>query len=782
MVMTAAGLSLGSASALGPASSAFGPASSAFGPAPAYADHPGRSGLGVFFDSVVAAPPAGLRPARADNAVAAPPAARELAPAAGITGDACGNSSVALDGLGCGPINCFFCVSPSTNTGNVSCHSPTDPSLWSFYRSESTANATQIVETGVAMAFDKNDVTANASTCGCTVSTVAIGALNESCSVRIGVCNALAADITAGLEVRVRAKAWVQKPGGADGSVAGLSAGWPNASAGYLPSAAHQAGVDAVHDLQTHLPTRCFPAELPPLVIVPGLTSSALEYKLTDAKPANGEFWCNRSTGGAWRSMWPLDNSLLAKPAKFACWASEMQVQFLPGQNTFAPARQGEETRLVDFGSFDGMPGLGDIADVFEQVGWETGKNLFGAPFDWRLPSTAQEEFFSSLKQLVERASVTNGGKKVALWAFSFGPQFTLSFLHRMEQAWKDQYIAAFVATSPVWAGAPAALISFATGYDIPGAGGGGPIPNLPQQCAKFSTAEALCYLGASQANQSTGTLADCCDRASASPAHLFNWFDKNTTCQLLNNYTGTYPCAEGALGYIQTAQRQRRGGGGPRGAPGRHGATALAPAPTLAASPGLDPGAILIKTLARASPSLMWAFPHAGINASHEWTADDVLLQTPAKNYTAFDYPELLSDLGVSATTMAQQTFLSAEPDLKLLAAPGVPTFVTYGYNLSTVATAVYNASFTGKPRQFTRPPAKLLNEDGDGLVPRRSCTRSEIWAEAQAAGGHPLYHRGYVNQPHAMCFAATTPGGNQRCYNDVLSFILTGRLLPSE
>ena len=35
----------------------------------------------------------------------------------------------------------------------------------------------------------------------------------------------------------------------------------------------------------------------------------------------------------------------------------------------------------------------------------------------------------------------------------SFGPQFALGFLHRMTQAWKDQYISWFIAASPVFSG-----------------------------------------------------------------------------------------------------------------------------------------------------------------------------------------------------------------------------------------------------------------------------------------------------------------------------------------
>jgi hypothetical protein len=45
----------------------------------------------------------------------------------------------------------------------------------------------------------------------------------------------------------------------------------------------------------------------------------------------------------------------------------------------------------------------------------------------------------------VEEMYERTNQSKVALWSYSFGPETTLSFLHRMTQEWKDKYISWYV-------------------------------------------------------------------------------------------------------------------------------------------------------------------------------------------------------------------------------------------------------------------------------------------------------------------------------------------------
>jgi hypothetical protein len=74
-------------------------------------------------------------------------------------------------------------------------------------------------------------------------------------------------------------------------------------------------------------------------------------------------------------------------------------------------ARQGLETRTLDFGGFSGIPGFAPIAAVFQIAGWEIGKNYFGVPFDWRLPSPALENTFTQMRELIENVTASTGKK-----------------------------------------------------------------------------------------------------------------------------------------------------------------------------------------------------------------------------------------------------------------------------------------------------------------------------------------------------------------------------------
>lgn len=102
---------------------------------------------------------------------------------------------------------------------------------------------------------------------------------------------------------------------------------------------------------------------------------------------------------------------------------------------------------------------------ALQAAGYVVGHTLFGAPYDWRVPASAQPQLLTDLQVLIENASTLNGGRKVALYAVSYGPDYALSFLHRMPQAWKDKYIAWMVADSPIWGGVPSALFMYVSGY-----------------------------------------------------------------------------------------------------------------------------------------------------------------------------------------------------------------------------------------------------------------------------------------------------------------------------
>jgi hypothetical protein len=58
-----------------------------------------------------------------------------------------------------------------------------------------------------------------------------------------------------------------------------------------------------------------------------------------------------------------------------------------------SPLVPGLQTRVVDFGGFGGMTGLNEYTlPALAAVGYEQGRTLFGAPYDWRVPASAQPQ------------------------------------------------------------------------------------------------------------------------------------------------------------------------------------------------------------------------------------------------------------------------------------------------------------------------------------------------------------------------------------------------------
>ena len=120
----------------------------------------------------------------------------------------------------------------------------------------------------------------------------------------------------------------------------------------------------------------------------------------------------------------------LARPFLSRFLASiAFNTSFDTATQSFQPLRKGLQTELVDFGGWEGINGLNALVPYFAMAGWLPGKDLFAAPFDWRVPSGGQAEFHSKLKTLVEQTFTASGGRKVVLWAFSFGPQVIVAMV-----------------------------------------------------------------------------------------------------------------------------------------------------------------------------------------------------------------------------------------------------------------------------------------------------------------------------------------------------------------
>ena len=137
------------------------------------------------------------------------------------------------------------------------------------------------------------------------------------------------------------------------------------------------------------------------------------------------------------------------------------------------------------------------------------------------------------------------------------------------------------------------------------------------------------------------------------------------------------------------------------------------------------------LKGFSRAVPSVLWLLPRAGANATTTWTRADTIVATPGRNYTAFDLPALFADVGGLDALVPTMQHLRDDPDLGELAAPGVNTFVAYGYGLDTVVGAAYASDL--RPGVAPGAPT-LVFGSGDNTVPLRSvpgaCVRACLGA----------------------------------------------------
>jgi len=202
------------------------------------------------------------------------------------------------------------------------------------------------------------------------------------------------------------------------------------------------------------------PTERIPLVIVPGSMGSILEAKLD--KPDTVSALCSQKKD--WYTLWITQSALIASN----CFFDNVYLKYAGNGKMTEP--EGVETRVPFYGkSTRGIKCLlpnsevqcsssknwYDILEKLEEAGYEVGKDLFSAPFDFRRgPNDFVDDSFPRLKSLIEAVYQSNNNRKVAVTSVSLGSLFLHAFFTQyVDQAWKDKYIERWLSMSGTFNG-----------------------------------------------------------------------------------------------------------------------------------------------------------------------------------------------------------------------------------------------------------------------------------------------------------------------------------------
>lgn len=225
---------------------------------------------------------------------------------------------------------------------------------------------------------------------------------------------------------------------------------------------------------------------LHPLILIPGNGGNQLEAKLNNEyKPSSFicESWyplVKKKKG--WFRLW-FDSSVILAPFT-QCFAERMTLHYNPQLDDYFNT-PGVETRVTHFGSTHSLLYLNPLlkhitgymaplVDSLQQLGYTDGETLFGAPYDFRYglaaeghPSQVGSKYLTDLKNLIEEASSSNGGKPVILLSHSLGGLFVLQLLNRNPPSWRKKFIKHFIALSAPWGGAIDVMYTFASGNTL---------------------------------------------------------------------------------------------------------------------------------------------------------------------------------------------------------------------------------------------------------------------------------------------------------------------------
>lgn len=211
-----------------------------------------------------------------------------------------------------------------------------------------------------------------------------------------------------------------------------------------------------------------------PVLFVAGDGGNQLFAKLN--RTVGPHYFCAQKTKDYFE-LWLNLESL--SPYVIDCFIDNMRLMYDPVKRT-TRNMDGVDVKTINFGLPDTLEYLDSshiigttyyyyiVNALISKLAYSRGKEIRGAPYDWRKAPNELHEFFVSLTDLLIETYTSNNNTKVILVAHSMGNPILLYWLNNyLKKEQKDQYIRAFVSLSPPWGGASKPLRLMASGDNI---------------------------------------------------------------------------------------------------------------------------------------------------------------------------------------------------------------------------------------------------------------------------------------------------------------------------
>jgi len=210
-----------------------------------------------------------------------------------------------------------------------------------------------------------------------------------------------------------------------------------------------------------------------PIILIPGTGGNQLETRVDSgvAQCTNGRVWHR-----LWLDVWQLGSS------RIKCWADTIKLMYNTSTHSYTNM-PGVYTRVPGWGSTssveyidpswsawvlrDAGNYMNSLVDFLVSLGYEKGRDLRAAPYDFRYSPRGQTAYFRRLKLLIEETSMSLGGAPVMLVTHSMGGLLTLSFLQQQKEKWKTRYIREFIPIATPWTGVVVNMLLYASGYNM---------------------------------------------------------------------------------------------------------------------------------------------------------------------------------------------------------------------------------------------------------------------------------------------------------------------------